>query len=246
MIRQIKTLSLNIAKLRVKIATNYGKYYNYLNLYFDKIILPQDFEDDFDIQINAYWQKGSWGNYLEEFKKSNNFLDIGANTILDKKRIVTIRKVGKRKKVTFDFNSENKKFYLKAIMRRKILKDAIRYGILSKPEEDWFFSITFPVLYYPVFWYLEYFLHTHVLHASAVELNGKGVVICGLEGIGKTSLVLSLLQEKNSYFLSDNLILYDNERVFPCYELIRIYKNDLYSFKLKELQGIYSPQPLIL
>lgn len=27
---------------------------------------------------------------------------------------------------------------------------------------------------------------------------------------------------------------------------IKVYKNDLYSFKLKELQGLYSPQPLII
>ena len=210
---KIKTLSLNIAKLKVKIDTNYDKYYNYLNLYFDKIIATGDFKDNFDIGIKAYWQSDPWGDHLAELRKSNNFFDIGANTLINKKRIATIRKIEKKKKVLFDFKTEDERFYLKAIMRRKIFKDTIRYSIFGRPQEDWFFSVTFPVLYYPVFWYLEYFLHTHMLHASAIEFKGKGVVICGMEGIGKTSLTLSLLQDENARFFSDNLILYDEKKV---------------------------------
>jgi len=222
----MKTISLNIARLKVKIATNYVKYYDYLNLYFGKIILAQDIKDEFDIEINADWKNEPWRNYFQELRQSNSFFEIGANAGIGKKGITTVRKVGKKKKVIFDFGVKDKKFYLNAVMRRKVFKDTIRYGILGKPQEDWFFSVTYPILYYPVFWYQEYFLHTHMLHGSAVELHGKGVVICGLEGIGKTSLALSLLKEQNSHFLSDNLIFYDNERIYPCYELIRIHKNE--------------------
>lgn len=226
MIEKNKNLFLNIANLKIKISTNYLKYYNYLNLYFDKIITTQNFEDEFDIEIDACWQKDSLGSYLGELKKGNSFFEIGANTIIDKKRIASIKKIGKRKKVVFDFRLENKKIYLKSIIRRKVFKDAIRYNMLGKAEEEQFFSLTYPILYYPLFWYLEYFQHTHVLHASALNFGNKGVVICGLEGIGKTSLALSLLQEKNTGFISDNLVFYDSKGFYPCYELIRIHKGE--------------------
>jgi hypothetical protein len=82
-----------------------------------------------------------------------------------------------------------------------------------------------------------------MLHASAVEFDGKAVVICGMEGIGKTSLVLSLLQEENTSFLSDNLIFYDSQRIYPCYELIRIHKHEdssLWRAKFKKVNEFRS------
>jgi hypothetical protein len=250
MIGKIKTLCLNIAKLKVKIVTNYTKYYDYLRAYFDQIILSQDFEDDFDIGINALWQQEGWGNYLKQLKESGNFADLGANTLIDEKKIVTIRKIGRKKKIIFDFQAEEARLYLKAILRWKVFKDTLRYSIFGKSQEDWFFQVSFPIIYYPVFWYLEYFLHTHMLHASAVEFAGEAVVICGMEGIGKTSLVLSLLQEENTSFLSDNLIFFDSQRVYPCYELIRIHKHEDSSLwkgrfkkvnEFKSLKGFYKP-----
>ena len=241
---------LKICGIKIKLSTNYIKYYNYLNLYFDKIIPSQDFGNDFDVEIEACWQKDSLGSYLGEFKKNGVSFEIGANTVIGKKRIASIKKIGKKKKVLFDFNLEDKKIYLKSIIRRKVFKDAIRYNIFGKAEEEQFFSLTYPILYYPLFWYLEYFLQTHILHASAMEFKDKNVVICGLEGIGKTSLALSLLQEKNTGFVSDNLIFYDAEKAYSCYELIRIHKGEDDSLwkgkfervnRFKALKDFYKP-----
>ena len=51
-------------------------------------------------------------------------------------------------------------------------------------------------------------------------------MICGLEGIGKTSLSLSLIREGAGTFYSDNLVLYSARKVYPCFELIRLYSHD--------------------
>ncbi|MFC1658191.1 hypothetical protein ACFL1D_02270 [Candidatus Omnitrophota bacterium] len=250
MLNEIKTLYLDVARLKVKLSTNYAKYYDYLRSYFEPVISSRDFTDDFDIEANAFWQKGQESSYLKELKRSGNFADVGANTLINEKKIVTIRKIEKKKKVIFDFKASERKLYLKAILRWKVFKDAIRYGIFGKSEEDWFFSVTFPVLYYPLFWYLEYFMQTHILHASGIELNGRGLVVCGMEGIGKTSLVLSLLQEPGAHFLSDNLLFYDSQRIYPCYELVRIHKNEDDSLwrdkfrrvdKFRSLKGFFKP-----
>ena len=151
---------------------------------------------------------------------------IGPSTFAGRGRMLTIRKVNKRRKVFFDYKLAPKEISLNTVLRKKAFKDFIRYNLLSKAEEELFFTITYPALYYPLFWYLEYFRDTHLLHASAVDCNGQGVVICGLEGIGKTSLALSLLEDKNCRFLSDNLVFYDREKVYPCHELVRIHKGE--------------------
>ncbi|MCM8774254.1 MAG: hypothetical protein NC820_05930 [Candidatus Omnitrophica bacterium] len=80
----------------------------------------------------------------------------------------------------------------------------------------YFFEITYPLVYYPIFWYLEYFKDTHCLHASAIKIGEKGIVICGLEGMGKTTLSLELSQELNGQFISDNLIFYDKTNIYSC------------------------------
>ena len=104
MISKIKTLCLDIAGLKVEISTNYARYYDYLELYFGQVISHQDSQQGPDIQIGAHWHKDSQDSYLRDLRKSSNFSDLGANTLTDGKRIVTARKVGKRKKVIFDFS----------------------------------------------------------------------------------------------------------------------------------------------
>lgn len=219
-------LLLEIANFKLRVNTNYPNYYKYLDLCFGGIRQNGDSLSAPDIEINACWERCRPQEHLSQLRETYNGSMIGDNTFMADKRVVTIRKVAKRKKVLFDFKIENKKIYLNSFIQRKIFKDAVRYSLFGKREEELFFELTYPIIYYPLFWYSEYFFHSHLLHASAIEFDGKGIVICGLEGMGKTSLSLSLLQEKNSYFLSDNLIFYDNEAVYPCYELVRIHKHD--------------------
>ena len=251
MSEKAKSLFLQIAGLKIKVKTNYFRYYNYLSLYFKKIILPERREANFDIEIDVYWLKKNLKYHIAEIKKTDKFFEIGTNTFIARHRGVTIRKVGKRKKMIFDFTVKDKKFCLKVVIQRKILKDVMRYGLLGKSETEIFFAFTYPILYYPVFWYLEYFLSRHILHASAIEFDNKSIVVCGLEGIGKTSLALLFLEKQESCLLSDNLVFYDKKKIYPCYELIRIHKNEK-SFlwygkfekvdKLKALTDFYSPK----
>ena len=131
-----------------------------------------------------------------------------------------------------------------AVMRRKPLKDFLRYSIAGKAKEELFFEITYPIVYYPLFWYQESFYDVHMLHASAIETGGRCAVICGLEGIGKTSLSLSLL-DKDGHFLSDNLVFYDDKNIYPCYELIRVGKKDdvsAWKDKIKKVGEFKTPK----
>jgi hypothetical protein len=51
------------------------------------------------------------------------------------------------------------------------------------------------------------------IHASAVSFNGKGIVIAGPSGQGKTTLLLHLLREGFHYIADDNLLLRETQNV---------------------------------
>ena len=209
----------------ISIDTNYPQYHRYLESYFEDIEGREC--KDFDIQVEAYWEssKSLWKGHSSSLRTNSGFLQIGSNTFINNKRIITVRKIMRKIKMVYDFGFYDKKIHLRVFILNKPLKNFIKYRLMNSYEEEIFFELTYPLLYYPLFWFLENMHSMYVLHASAVTYKGKAVVFCGLEGIGKTSLALSLL-EFGGKFISDNLIFYDKDYVYPCYELVRINKSD--------------------
>jgi hypothetical protein len=242
-------LKLTIQDIKIRVSTNNLAYYNYLRLHFSKVIVAE-YDGGCDLEINAGWKSDFWGKNPPRLETSEGMSAIGANTFLGDGHIATLRKIGRKRKVWLSYTLEKGKLRLNAFSHIKTFKDSLRYNILKQPQESYFFELTYPLIYYPLFWYIEYFKNIHVMHASAVSISNKCVLICGLEGIGKTSLSLSLAKEKGSYLFSDNLIFYDKEKVYPCYEPIRINRNDdksvwEYGFKkineFRTLKDFYEP-----
>lgn len=169
------------------------------------------------MQIDVCWQDkprlGSSGMYA-----------LGANTLVGEQKLATQRKIGRKTKIWFEYFFTKDCFKLSAALKVKPLKDFMRYVVLGQQREPHFFDLTYPLVYYPAFWYLEYFKNIHPLHASALKNNGRCILICGLEGIGKTTLSLELSKDAGGQFFSDNLILHDDKHIYPCYEPIRIHK----------------------
>jgi len=88
-------------------------------------------------------------------------------------------------------------------------------------------ELQFIVLHYyfvliPLFYYLEYFNGLFLLHASAIDLDGKGVLLSGLGGVGKSTFSLGMMHIKGSKFISDNLIFFSDNKVYPCPEPIAL------------------------
>jgi hypothetical protein len=76
-------------------------------------------------------------------------------------------------------------------------------------------------VYFPAAWYLEHFRQIYLLHASAVSLDDRAVVIAGVGGVGKTTTCLALLGQKDARMISENLIFYDEQQIYSCYEPVR-------------------------
>ena len=218
--------TIQIQNIKIKISTNYRPYYEYLRLHFNKVLLATGTGKP-EIEISADWKMDLWGKHPPRvFEKKEGMRAIGANTLIGQQCISAIRKVGKKRKLWLNYTLENNKLSLEAVSHRKIFKDNMRHAVLRQPREPYFFELTYPLVYYPLFWYLEGLKDTHILHASAVKMKDECIIICGLDGIGKTTLSLSLAKEPDSALFSDNLILFDKNSVFPCYEPIRINKSD--------------------
>ena len=222
----IKNLFIEINNVKIKIATNKEKYYKYLKNYFRGVSINAINERNININVDIFWEANKWMDYYKGIKQLKNISLIGSNELVCKNRVVTIKKVGKRKKMICDVKKEDNKLILKHVFLEKKFKDFLKNILKRKQQENDFFNITYSCVYYPLIWYLEYFKDIYVLHASAINVCSNGIIICGLEGIGKTSLALSLLKENNAKFLSDNLIFYNKKNVFSCYELVRINKGE--------------------
>ena len=224
-------LTIAICGVSIKINTNYPDYYRYLQAYFKDIILASGVSQP-QIEIQANWVMDFWGRHPLRINIDNQMHTIGANTAVGPNRVLTLRKFLRKKKIIFDIKLEGQRLTLKAVSHKKVLKDKLYYDVLGKSQESYFFEVTYPLVYYPLFWYLEYFKETYILHASALTLDNRGIVICGMEGIGKTSMVLSLISKTDTW-ISDNLIFYNTQGISSCYELIRLC-NDNQGFLWKD------------
>lgn len=231
-------LSIQIRDVNVEIRTNHCAYYNYLCTCLNKI-LQHDNAVRPTVQIDIDWTKKP--RFV--FGDGANMRVIGANTLLGAGKVATERKISRKVRVRFNYALDGHTLRLQASVRRKPLKDFLQYDLLAKPREQLFFELTYPLVYYPALWHLEYNSNTHPMHASAVRFDGRYVLISGLEGIGKTTLSLALAKSPGNELFSDNLVLHDEKYLYPCYEPVRIHKTDdksLWEGRFKKLETLRS------
>lgn len=76
--------------------------------------------------------------------------------------------------------------------------------------------------YYPAFWLLAQRKKIFPLHGGGVAYKKRGVIFAGLQGVGKSTLLLRMLRHPSARFLSDNVYLHNRNRVFACLETIRL------------------------
>lgn len=92
------------------------------------------------------------------------------------------------------------------------------------------------LIYSPLFWLAERHQGRYLLHAAGVERDGRGVILTGLNGVGKTSLALSMAQRGYS-FLGDNYLLFDEDTVYAFPEAIRLPDEMVQTLGLEPIAG---------
>lgn len=75
---------------------------------------------------------------------------------------------------------------------------------------------------WPLATYLAKRRNMFFLHGGAVAFENRNIVFCGLQGVGKSTLLLRMLRNPEARFLSDNIYFHDAERVYACPETVRL------------------------
>ena len=121
-----------------------------------------------------------------------------------------------------------------ALSRLRYMKPARR----EKKTNRTLFKMLYYALYFPLAWSLERSRGWEILHASAVEKGGKGLVLAGHGGAGKSTLALSMLADPEVKFISDNLIFHDGSSVYSLPEPVRLDGSSLEAIR----GGGYMPE----
>ena len=170
-----------------------------------------------DLTIDVAWVRGA-GKGLGGLI-ADGWRRIATNTFLKDNACVFLHKFEKRK-TRMDFFLEGRSLRFVARRERKF-QDPFRRDAENERTE-----LCYHFVYFPALWYLQHFFGVHVLHAGAVRSGGKTIVYMGLDSMGKTTLSLCLGQADPASFVSDNLLLHDGEKVFACYEPVKVRDAD--------------------
>jgi hypothetical protein len=185
-------------------------------------------EEPSDITVTLRYLKGTFREHENYMFDGYDKLDlIGYRTYLGKDR-VDWNRIWELIGLKISFRNEQGKHYINAVfheLRDKnyafyLIKRLIRREYFRNRRKDYFNQLIEYTIYHPISWFLEEQKRMHLMHASAVEVGGKGILLPGLSGAGKSTISAYLFSAYNGKFLSDNLIFHDEEKIYSFFEPI--------------------------
>ncbi len=95
-------------------------------------------------------------------------------------------------------------------LARRLLYRA-RLGTLRR---KWFTRLLYYLVYYPAFWWAEHMRRIHPVHAAAVAVGDRAVLLPGPSGVGKSTLTVALSALPGARVLSDTFVLHDGPELW--------------------------------
>src|SRR5262249_52371824 len=83
-------------------------------------------------------------------------------------------------------------------------------------------NLAYFLVYFPLCWTLRRTRGLSLLHAAGASIEGKGVLLSGLGGSGKSTLSIAALGLAGSRLLSNNLVLHDARHAYALPEAIKL------------------------
>ncbi|HEY75279.1 MAG TPA: hypothetical protein G4O00_03740 [Thermoflexia bacterium] len=83
-------------------------------------------------------------------------------------------------------------------------------------------TLIYYLVYFPWAWWLESERGWSLLHAAGLAWEGKGVLLTGLPGCGKSAAVWAALHREGWRLLSDNLLFVDRQGMWACPEPLHV------------------------
>jgi len=95
----------------------------------------------------------------------------------------------------------------------------LRQGIR---KEKIYATLIYYLIYFPLIWYAERTSMLFPIHAGAVAMNDRAILLTGLGGIGKSTITMAFLNDPKIKLLSENLVLHNHNNIFAFPEVIHL------------------------
>ena len=217
--------------IAVSVTTNNRDYVTYLSEHFGSLFNEGDFQGTADVTSQVNWFFDMTGKQSLTLPSTENSYQLGGSVTKTDDQLTWIKKIGSRRlRLTFSVTEKPVAVNIQALFHKKVLKDILKERLLGKNAYQTLFELTYHCIYYPVLYLLKRRNFFFPMHAASVFTPKGALVFAGFEGIGKSTLSLLLSQREGCRFMSDNLILYDKQKICGIPEPIRLHKSKLVSF----------------
>jgi len=216
-------MSIKLNGIAVQLESEHSQFVTFAKNHFRDFISYE--QNDCDIRVRfALDSELVISKNSDEFGNVNELDKIGRRVLIGNDQVVLLELLRfPGLKIKFKISGSTLSvFGLFQVQQSRITSVFNRFhGRKGLGKKDLFFLLYY-LIYYPIFWYLEYYKGRYLLHASAVQINNKGIVFSGLGGVGKSTFTLATLSHPNTKFLSDNLIFFDDQKIYACFEQISL------------------------
>jgi hypothetical protein len=173
-----------------------------------------------DLLVRCSWSRGVWDPQVNPFPTNGTPLNVVGKRMLGNAEELIWLDTLRTKGLQLRFELKPGRLVFDVSCRFNPKQEKLRD--YEKYEYKRYFGLMSYLVYYPLFWYFEQLRGWVAVHASALASRGRGVVIAGLGGVGKTTTCVALMERAGMELISENLILTDGEHVYPCHEPIRL------------------------
>lgn len=177
--------------------------------------------ENVDIDVHVRWIDGSTESDVDAmlaFPGQSKLDRIGKRHLAGASELVWTD-TARVKNLAFRFRLEDRRLAIEAVHVYAPRADKVAHN--PHYLERRLFVLTHWLVFHPVSWYLEHFRGLLLLHASAVELHGRAIVVAGVGGVGKTTTSVGLMARR-ARLISENLVYFDACNVYSCYEPLRL------------------------
>ena len=197
---------LKMQGVTLKILTNSFDYIKYLKNYFGSIEQDTSLKADIEVLFDLEETVVTTPRFVE-IEKATELKRYGRRIWAKNNEVVCdgIGPLGNLKlrcayaektKICGSYSLIKSSYIIKLFYQQTLRKRKFNYY-----KFDVYATLTYYLIYYPVLYHLEK-KNIFILHASSVVFEGRGILMPGLPGVGKSTLCLSFLSRKNSKFLS--------------------------------------------
>lgn len=213
----MKSIHLEMQGVHLQIDTDYADLLDYVRMHLPDHVAPAGTPH---VQVNVTWLEGDDVDESALVFEGQEELDRVGKRLLAGPDTLVWTNLLRIKNLVLRFRMDGERLTMDAIYRYAPRAAKVE----SEPNYRFkkFFGLMSWFVFYPLAWYLEHFRGIYLMHASGIDVSGHGIVIGGVGGVGKTTTGVSLLAHEGTRLVSENLIFYDDRRIYSCYEPIRL------------------------